>query len=443
MSIFSDNPPSTNAEQNQRLGYKYPTQFLMPPYLQANPYYTDYADSIDEVFDDLVYSKFEVLKNIRNVWIGNPELENKILDNEVLQHSDWTIDEWQTLIKKCNLLGLKITQAGSIPAAAYLAISRFLGQYWREKGKEAAIDFISFCLGVDLELIQLWTEDYRAFYSKEDNVIGTPVWEGGTWYPTSHVAIRANTGLPAHIDIQELASLFNDISNYNLVLWSIDNNYQHYIGTWDSDRTKIIAVAAYCNNSLIVSNVNRYGAKPPKLNVFDWVTTQFYASQTVGNNVGYYLGQAYGWLLYEGDKKIPIYSPDFQEVQLAESIPTRVYGDGEILCGNIVGWAPVPGSSWSTARIPVYMKDNPPPPNAGVEGVIWNTGKPDLVEAGHHIEFVGNVLDKIPTFIGIFRYLKGVHTRRYIGVSPIPISSPRGFVELYEGQFAPYWDKDD
>jgi hypothetical protein len=33
-------------------------------------------------------------------------------------------------------------------------------------------------------VVQLWTYDYQDFQVKAD--AGTPVWEGGDWYPTSH-----------------------------------------------------------------------------------------------------------------------------------------------------------------------------------------------------------------------------------------------------------------
>lgn len=42
---------------------------LLPPYLEANPLWTDFADAIDHVFNENVDTPAEIVGGLRNMWI--------------------------------------------------------------------------------------------------------------------------------------------------------------------------------------------------------------------------------------------------------------------------------------------------------------------------------------------------------------------------------------
>ncbi|MDN3160821.1 hypothetical protein P0E55_14025, partial [Enterococcus faecalis] len=107
---------------------------------------------------------------------------------------------------------------------SYQAISRWVGMYWYGKGTRSFIDFINYCLSSFLDVKPMWTQDYVHFYRTGDSRIGTPIWQGGTWYPTTHVQLIAKGGL-GDLDINTLVSFFYEIANYNLVLYSVDEEF--------------------------------------------------------------------------------------------------------------------------------------------------------------------------------------------------------------------------
>jgi hypothetical protein len=222
MSTFTEDFPYVDISKNIRLGYKLPFKTILPAYIRNTKFFADFFDAIDQVFDSKVYSAINSVKNIRNMWMSNPALEQKIIDSEeLIKLTDWTIPEQATVVNQLNLLGLRLGEtAGLFTTQNYLAFCRFIGQYWFEKGTANFMDFVNFCCGTQYELTNLWTKDYQHFYKEGDEEIGTPIWEGGEWYPTTHVSFVSTNNYGA--DVQLLAVLFNEISNYNLVLDTIE-----------------------------------------------------------------------------------------------------------------------------------------------------------------------------------------------------------------------------
>lgn len=225
MSIFTEDFPYSDVAQDIRLGYRLPFKTILPGYLKNTEFFTDLFDAADYVLDKRVYSAINALKNLRNMWFSNPELEQKIIDSEeLIKLEDWTIPEQDTVVKQLNLLGLQLGKsAGLFNNQNYLAFCRFVGQYWFEKGTGNFMDFVNFCCGTQYEIVNLWTTDYAKFYAEGDEAIGTPIWEGGDWYPTTHIRFVSTDNYDA--DITLMAVLFNEIANYNLVLNSIEQEY--------------------------------------------------------------------------------------------------------------------------------------------------------------------------------------------------------------------------
>ena len=430
--------PSTDPEVNKRMGYALPTSILLAPYLATNPYFVEFTHMVDEVFDGSVTSSLDAYGNIRNMWVTNNALEEKIVRESMIDFSDWSVPDRSLLVKQVNMLGMKLSNSGVADSKAYVAISRFVGQYWFEKGRKAAIDFLNFCLRQDFRMVKLWTNDYVTFVEDGSPQIGKTVWEGGTWYPTTHVAIIVEGSL--NMSPQVLTVFFNDIANYNLVLHSIDQLFKSYITTTEMNtKCGIVALAVVCDNALVVSNKDSYGADPPPMNEFDWITTQFYS--TVGPQVNYFLGKPSGWIKTHEGLKMPVYGKAYQQASYAYSLPTKCYGDGRYLCGDNLVWVRVPGSPKSPARIPAYKSRFFP---ADVEDAVYDhlfyeVSDIPIVNAGSMVDTFATIDDSVYDFIGVMSFVDGVHPRTYFGVSPVPITSPKGFIELYPFIYVPYW----
>lgn len=363
---YTLSPPSSDPAENKRLGYRTPRSILLPPYFASNPLFVDFMDAVDEVFEPLVDQKTEILGDLRNVWINNPTLENnQIANNEMIPFEAWSQPERELLVKQVNALGLKLQNAGIISDDNYQVISRWAGQYWFGKGTQSFINFINYCLSASLTVTPLWTQDYVNFVPAGDSTIGTPIWEGGTWYPTTHVSVIASGGLQ-QLDIQTLVSFFYEIANYNLVLHSVDLAYTMPI-TDDPNliRTdaEVVAIGLWANSSIVISNTFSYGAdSPPLFDAAPDIPVGAYSTQPANTNFTgvYILSQPTAWIESPNGQKVPAYTSLDQQLTNAPTLPTTFCGNEPATEGQVlmifgpVQWIPVPGSSRSDARIPVF-----------------------------------------------------------------------------------------
>lgn len=221
----------------ERLGYRLPRRILLPPYLSFNPFFSQWLDAADELFDQRVDAKIDIIKNLRNMWVSNPDLERKIQAQEMILQSDWSVPEQAIVLKQLNMLGLQLgTPTVMFDEYSFMNFCRFVGMYWMQKGTQTFMDFVNFCAGMQFTIKPCWTKDYKEFFVEGDERIdGKPIWEGGEWYPTTHVQFQSIN--PKFTDVKMLAQLFYELANYNLVLYSIDSLFNLYFIVPGSDAT--------------------------------------------------------------------------------------------------------------------------------------------------------------------------------------------------------------
>lgn len=98
----------------------------------------------------------------------------------------------------------------------YIRIASFYALYAKTtKHRDAFIRFMGFMKGLDMEMFRLWSTDYNAFYVGH----GKTVFEGGDWFPTTHVGLAVSN--PNEVDRpsdDELTELFYTLAPVNLVL---------------------------------------------------------------------------------------------------------------------------------------------------------------------------------------------------------------------------------
>lgn len=363
---YTLSPPSTDIAENIRLGYRTPRSILLPPYLATNPYFVDYMNAIDSVFEPLVDQKTEILGDLRNMWVTNPQLEaNQIENSELIPFEAWSQPERQLLVQQVNALGMNLQSANVLSDDAYQAISRWVGMYWFGKGTQSFIDFINYSLSSQLTVTKLWTQDYVNFVPEGDPTIGTPIWNGGPWFPTTHVAIIASGGLQS-LDVNTLITFFYEIANYNLVLYSVELSYDMWI-TDDPTLTRtdaeIVAIGLWANSEIVISNTFSYGADSPgTFTTAPNLPTAAYSTTPTNTNFSdvYILSQPTAWIQSPSGKTVPAYTTQDQTLTQTPQMPTTFCGNDPATEGQVtmifgpVQWIEVPGSSRSDARIPVF-----------------------------------------------------------------------------------------
>lgn len=334
--------PSDDHRENVRLGYRVPAAVLLPPYLMGNPYFLQYMEAVDEVFGPMVDEKIEILRNLRNMWPTDPDLEASIAQNALsteqvmLDNSQWPKFERNITVKQVNALGMNLQSAGLITDDQYQAISRWAGQYWFGKGTQSFIDFINYCLNIGLFVQPLWTQDYSNFLPEGDPGIGTAIWDGGTWYPTSHVTIEAPGGLPT-TSPNDLALFFYEIANYNLVLQAVDLRFDlRFVTDLHQNQTSaaIVAMGLWADNVVVMANGARFGwNQPPTQDLGSAIPTSGLISPSATN---YQLMSApSSWANIDG-MVVPVYSESSRVATTGPDVPTTV-------CGPAVGSVPASG----------------------------------------------------------------------------------------------------
>lgn len=394
---------------NKRLGIKVPRSTLLPPYLASNPYFVEFTDAVDSVFSTSVDSATDALANIRNMWVQSPDTEAFVQEQQLVPKEAWALPDRDLVVKQVNMLGMKLFNAGVVTDDAYQTIARFVGMYWFGKGTQGFIEFINYCLSSDLQVQNMWTENYDDFFPEGDPAIGTPIWDGGTWYPTTHVTIVAKGGLKG-LDIRTLQSFFYEIANYNLVLLAIDANYDmKVVDNVGKIEANIVAMALFGMSNIVIANFKNKGAPPPPTNILETnkLPTTYYAmgGVSIDTTQAILLGEPSGWLYIDDDntKKVPIYNLGSQTITDEGDIGIKLLGNPKPvnhydLVVGVISWVKIPGSPRSTARIPVFSTSS---------FTIKDEG---FVEAR----------------------MVGVHRTKLL-------ANPVGFFDMGGGNFAPYW----
>jgi hypothetical protein len=115
--------------------------------------------------------------------------------------------------------------------AAYDRLNNSVGVYQFEQGRDNFICFLGYVLGMKISLVRLWTEDYVSFFPTP----GTTIFNGGTWYPTTHVGVvyannnAVNTVIP--ITEAQLTELFYRFAPIELVLFWLAQSTTILLGT--------------------------------------------------------------------------------------------------------------------------------------------------------------------------------------------------------------------
>lgn len=157
---------------------------LLPPYLAANPAWTQLVESIDEVFENEVDLPTALLAKLRDNWILGVAGEAKIGDDQMLDNNtDWFRFERETLVRQANQLGFLLKETDLLTDEEYQRLVRNLGAFWYNKGTPEFIDFIRFILGSIIDIRKLFalpgpTYDTYGFMREEgDTLIGKLNWQ--------------------------------------------------------------------------------------------------------------------------------------------------------------------------------------------------------------------------------------------------------------------------
>lgn len=200
---------------------------LLPPNMQDVPVWDEMMQFIDRVLKGKIDDPTAWLAQLRYLWIEADSAASQIEAGQLLDLSDFEVPEKEILIRQAHQLGFDFQDSDLINAEDYQRIVRNLAHFWYSKGKPNFIDFLGFVLNSTMTIQNLWSvqgptyDTYGPMLPEGDAGIGAPVWEGGAWFPTTHVNLLFDPFRFNSPSFAKLINLFYAVANYNLVVENI------------------------------------------------------------------------------------------------------------------------------------------------------------------------------------------------------------------------------
>lgn len=192
---------------------------LLPDYLKEDQRWVDLCDAIDYAWSLKVNQGKHSLKHVRHTHVLTTLGAAKRTNRQLLAPTDYELPDLDLAIKQSNLLGMRLSNPEGVLPELLPNLIRNVGSFWYSKGLPDFAAFIAYVFNTPVQMHNLWTEDYINFVKEGEQ--GTPIWNGGTWYPTTHVLIYYNEDIQHPLPIQAMINVWLDISNYNLVLHGV------------------------------------------------------------------------------------------------------------------------------------------------------------------------------------------------------------------------------
>ena len=126
----------------------------MPPSLKNNPHFVNLFDAIDEAFDSHEL-QVQALFEIRNPFALTVTAENKVAEGRMLDNSDFLISD--VINKQVEFLGVSTEE--DTPTDVLQVLFQNLGSYWVTKDLHGSVEFINYCLGTEIEVCRLWSDE--------------------------------------------------------------------------------------------------------------------------------------------------------------------------------------------------------------------------------------------------------------------------------------------
>lgn len=171
----------------------------LPDELRENPFWRDFGNAVSDVLDTFVDGPRRQLRHIRDADYLPRKLQIRSLRQKGINFFSDTlsIDD-------------------------IVRLNRFVGLYWPGKSTKEFDRFLSYFLNIRVDLTQLWNDTQTDVFNVfEDKPLGLKLWEGGSWWPTSHIKATFDVENNPNLKIDDLVKLFYILAPIQLVLYRV------------------------------------------------------------------------------------------------------------------------------------------------------------------------------------------------------------------------------
>lgn len=203
-------------------------EILLPQYLAKNPVWRDLCYGIDSLMAgvDEGAIRLRYLRYPYAAFKTKGSTTQTTLNDGVA--TSLHAQDKQALMKQVTYVGAPFSDTTNISTTQGLMMLRHASSYWYKKGTgENFSNFLNYILGLQgaLTMTPLWTKDYKVFVDEATVAAVDKIQNGGAFYPTTHVSLdisaAANSAGGLNMPLPKFIQLFNDLSNYTLILHKV------------------------------------------------------------------------------------------------------------------------------------------------------------------------------------------------------------------------------
>lgn len=196
---------------------------LLPDFL-LNETWISLLDAVDTVFKTEVDDPAEGLSKIRQTTILSEDALERLDSGLMIDESHLRSFDKVTNVLSGNLLGFGLQNSDMVTAAQYSRLLRNLSSLWYSKGTQNLDDFISYAFNSQVLIETMWTKDYQTFLPEGDPGIGFSLFQGGEWYPTSHIQVSYDPTVLTSVSVENLLTLVYELGAYTLVVEKVSTD---------------------------------------------------------------------------------------------------------------------------------------------------------------------------------------------------------------------------
>ncbi len=208
----------------------------LPSYLHENPIWVALADALGNVFQQYLSTPTQQLMSVRDVNNFHPAAVAEATGTRMLDSTDATYQgqTWNSKavrISLATMVGMNFFNLSTITdETVYDNFVKYAVQFFPEQGTPSWPSFLGFATDTLISISQLWAQtdstgtQYINMTPAGSSAIGTPIWKGGTWFPTSHydVTVLSNFGTT---NLQQLTELLQFVAPINICFRNIGSQY--------------------------------------------------------------------------------------------------------------------------------------------------------------------------------------------------------------------------
>ncbi len=204
----------------------------LPLPLANNPTWTDFVNAMEQELSPYLVDNVQKLLGVRDVNNFAPQNLASKVGNSMLSGADasyngelWNNTQWR--VQLATMLGFTFYSVFNLPTQTFDQFVKLGVGFYTEQGTQSWVDFLGFATDSVITVTPLWAQvdptykTYINFQPAGSPQIGTPVWEGGSWYPTSHVDVTVISNFSSAIELDELLNLLRFVAPINICIRNI------------------------------------------------------------------------------------------------------------------------------------------------------------------------------------------------------------------------------